>query len=70
MGDSHSTGCTMRMKNYLNNKFEVNDLVKLETGVDILVNSARKDIVNLTICELIIFLVVPVMWERTMLRWP
>lgn len=45
----------MRMKNYLNNKFEVNDLVKLETGVDMLMNSARKDIVNLMISEVITF---------------
>jgi hypothetical protein len=43
--NSQSRGCAMRVKNYENNK--LNGLVKPGTGVDILVNSARKDIVNL-----------------------
>jgi hypothetical protein len=34
--------------NHLNNKFEVNGLVKPGTGTDILVNSARNDIMKLT----------------------
>jgi hypothetical protein len=44
-GDSQSRRCAMRVTNYENNK--LNGLVKPETGVDILVNSARKDTVNL-----------------------
>jgi hypothetical protein len=45
IGDSQSTGCALRVIKYENNK--LNGLVKPETGVDILLNSARKDIVNL-----------------------
>ena len=46
VGNSQSTGCAMRVKNYENNK--LNGLVKPGTGVNILVNSARKKIVKLT----------------------
>jgi len=45
IGDSQSRGRAMRLIKYENNK--LNGLVKPETGVDILLNSARKDIVNL-----------------------
>jgi len=45
IGDSQSKGCAMRLKNYENSK--LNGLVTPGTGVDILVNSARKDVVNL-----------------------
>jgi hypothetical protein len=43
--NSQSRGCAMRVKNHENNK--LSGLVKPRTGVDILVNSERKDIVNL-----------------------
>ena len=45
IGDSQPRGCAVRLKNYENRK--LNGLAKPGTGVDILVNSARKDIVNL-----------------------
>jgi len=44
-GDSQSRGCAMRLKNYENNKLI--GLVKPGTGVELLLNSARKDAVNL-----------------------
>jgi hypothetical protein len=48
----------MRVKNYLNNKFEVNGLVKPRTGVDIVLNSAIKDVVKITKRDVIVVVVV------------
>jgi phosphoheptose isomerase len=58
IGNTHSTVCAMRVQNYLNNKFEVNGLVKPRTGVYIVLNSTIKDIVNLTKSDVIVFVVV------------
>ena len=60
----------MRVKNYLNNKSEVNGLVKPGTGVDTVLNSAIKGIVNLTKSDVIVFVVVSMMQARIMPRWP
>jgi hypothetical protein len=48
IGDSHSRGHAMGVKNHLNNNFEVIGLVKSGAGAEILVKSALSDIVNLT----------------------
>ena len=52
----------MRVKNYLNNKFEVNGLVKPRTGVYIVLNFTIKDTVNLTKSDVIVSVVVAMMW--------
>jgi hypothetical protein len=57
----------MRVKNYENNK--LNGLVKPGTGVDILVNSAREDIVNLMKRAAVVFVVVPMLWVTVTPRW-
>jgi hypothetical protein len=44
----------MRVKNYLDNKFEVNELVKPRTGADIVLNSAIRAVVNLTKSDVIV----------------
>jgi hypothetical protein len=68
IGNTHSKVCAMRLKNYLNNKFEVNGLVKPRTGVYIVLNSTIKDIVNLTKSDVIFFVVVSMTWVRLMPR--
>jgi len=70
IGNTHSTVCAMRKNNYLNNKFEVNGLVKPRTGVYIVLKSTIKDTVNLTKSDVIFFVVVSMMWVRIMPRWP
>lgn len=62
IGNTHSRVCAMRKKNYLNNKFEVNGLVKPSTGVYIVLNSTIKDTVNLTKSYVIVFVVVSMVW--------
>jgi len=42
IGNTHSRVCAMRVKHYLNNKFEVNGLAKPRTGVYIVQNSTVK----------------------------
>ena len=70
IGNTHSRVCAMRVKNYLNNKFEVSGLVKPRTGVYIVLNSTIKDIVDLTKSDVIVFVVVSMMWVRIMSKWP
>ena len=48
IGDSHLRGQAKKVKNHLNKNFEVISLVKPGAGVEILVNSANNDIMNLT----------------------
>lgn len=70
IGNTLSRVCAMRVKNYLNNKFEVNDLIKPRTSVCIVLNSKIKDILNLTKSDVIVFVVASVMWVRIMPKWP
>jgi len=70
ISNTHSIVCAMRVKNYLNNKFEVNGLVKPRTGVYIVLNSTFKDRVNLTKSDVIVFVILSMMWVRIMSRWP
>lgn len=65
-GNTHSRECAMRVYNYLNNKLEVNDLVKPRTSVYMVLNSTIKDILNLTKSDVIVFVVVSMMWVRIM----
>lgn len=60
----------MRVKNYLNKKFEVNGLVKPGMGIDTVLNSAIKGTVNLTKSDVIVFAVVSMMLARIMPKWP
>jgi hypothetical protein len=55
IGDSHSTGQAMEVKNHLNNNFEVIGLAKPGVGAEILVKSAMSDIGNLTESDIIVF---------------
>lgn len=70
IGNTHSIVYAMRVKNYLNDKFEVNGLVKPRTGVYMVLNSTFKDRVNLTKSDVIVFVIVSMMWVRIMSRWP
>jgi hypothetical protein len=56
----------MRVKNHVNNK--LNALVKPGTGLNILVNSERKDIVNLMKSDAIVFCG-GAMWVTITPRW-
>jgi hypothetical protein len=55
IGDSHVRGCSVRVKNLLSNKFEVNGPVKPGTGTDVLTNSAKNDVRKLTKRDVILF---------------
>jgi hypothetical protein len=68
IGNTHSRVCSMRVKNYLNNKLEVNVLVQPRPGAYIVQNSTIKDIVNLMKSDVIVTLAVSVTWVRLMPR--
>jgi hypothetical protein len=54
-GDSHARGCAIRVKNIINDKFEICGFVKLGSGVNILTTSAIKEVMNLTKRDVIVF---------------
>jgi hypothetical protein len=48
IGDSQARGCAVRVKNLISDKFEICGFMKLGSGVNILIKSAKNEIMNLT----------------------
>jgi hypothetical protein len=54
IGDGHARGCAVRVKS-LSDKFEICGFEKLGSGVNILMKSAKNEVINLTKRDVIIF---------------
>ena len=54
-GDSHARNCTANVKTDIRDNFEVQGLVKLGAGTDIVVNSAYSGIMSLSKSDVLIF---------------
>jgi len=47
IGDSHATDCAEKISNYLGNVYEVTGYVHPSTGLEVITNSAKKEIVHM-----------------------
>jgi hypothetical protein len=48
IGDSHARGCAEKLSSYLGNAYEVTGYVSPNTGLDVITDSAKKEIEQLT----------------------
>jgi hypothetical protein len=48
IGDSHARGCAEKLSNYLGKTYEVTGYVSPNTGLDVITNSAKEEINQLT----------------------
>jgi lysophospholipase L1-like esterase len=54
IGDSHARGCAEKLSNYLGNACEVTGYVSPNTGLDVITNSAKEEIDQLTQKDVVI----------------
>jgi hypothetical protein len=48
LGDSHARECAEKISNYLGNSYEVTSYVNPSTGLEVITNSAKKEIDHMT----------------------
>jgi hypothetical protein len=48
MGDSHARGCAEKLSSYLGNAYEVTGYVSPNAGMDVITNTAKEGIEQLT----------------------
>ena len=56
IGDSHARGCAEKLSSYLGNTYEVTGYVSPNTGLDVITNSAKEEIEQLTQKDVVIVL--------------
>ena len=54
IGDSHARGCAEKLSSYLGNAYEVTGYVSPNTGLDVITNSAKEEIEQLTQKDIVI----------------
>jgi hypothetical protein len=54
IGDSHARGCAEKLSSYLGNAYEVTGYVSPNTGLDVITNSAKEEIEQLTQNDIVI----------------